>query len=444
MQITLTTLSPVHVGSGEQYDTLPLYFAAENGTSRCHVIDVEKLVAGLGPDGVKRFSRWMDVIADEFRNAERDNRLVAKVRERFTVESFLRDEMRLAKPAYHAMLTARENIRYSMDVRSRARGNRNVNRQIATPKMWPYIPGTSIKGALRTALASSMLMAMKESDRDAIFREAARFIRGRDRRDMDQAEELVMKALFNCGTSKNWQNYDLLRFVSVADCFGSKVPSELCQVSSITRKRNRDTGRTEMGIFDLDIFEVIPEKARFIFTMSIDLDQLRAVASRGTGWDRLDSLFSLAFGVELKEALAMDPVEAQKTLVGKLLERASSHGAMVLKEDIAWAVRLFGEGSQARAAMETVKPGPGLFRLGYASGFLADTVYDVARQTDDGEELYKKIFRVTGLDIRRKRGEPDRKIPDLVFERFPASRRMVTGLLQGKMAPLGWARLAME
>lgn len=133
MKIQLTTLSPLHIGSGIQHDGNAgyLHFQQEN---MLVVIDEAKV---LGIIGIENIHHWIDFIENK------QNNFLAYLRQR---KPGIKPEDVAARliplNASHALYhtnTLREQIHNGMGL--------------------PYIPGSSLKGAIRTSVFADILMA---------------------------------------------------------------------------------------------------------------------------------------------------------------------------------------------------------------------------------------------------------------------------------------------
>jgi CRISPR type III-A-associated RAMP protein Csm5 len=134
--LKLTTLTPVHVGSGNQLgiNTEALYFPKAGITA---LIDEQKVLQIMGEDKIQE---WVDTI----RNGRS-----------------LLEELRKQKSDLQAGDIARELIPGYLDP-----GNNNeepLRENVRIQNYLPYIPGSSIKGALRTAFFAQQVLRQEQN-----------------------------------------------------------------------------------------------------------------------------------------------------------------------------------------------------------------------------------------------------------------------------------------
>lgn len=190
MKIKLETLSPIHIGSGVQYqgNAEYLYFDREKVLV---VADEEKILDIIGTENIHI---WVGYIEN------RENR-----------QSFL-EYLRQRKP----------NIRPE-DVAQRIiplKGNQSphftntLREQIHSGMGVPFIPGSSIKGAIRTSIFSQTIIPKYETrglgDRDLNFR----LIRRGNYEVPDFNDQNLQREVFGQNPNSDW-----MRMLQVGDCY---------------------------------------------------------------------------------------------------------------------------------------------------------------------------------------------------------------------------------
>ena len=176
MRYELEVISPVHVGSGRTIS--PIEYVVEDNFYR---VD-------------------MDMLFED---------------DRFDAEGFIEDAKGGAfYLGRFAPELAMEHVRYSLDISNSVKNNlcKSVYhpsgeiREFIKTKDLPYIPGSSMKGALRTAM---LWKALKDPQ---IFQEAKDIIREQGKVNPKNAGEGIEKLVFGRNP-----NYDLLRALQVSD-----------------------------------------------------------------------------------------------------------------------------------------------------------------------------------------------------------------------------------
>jgi len=257
----------------------------------------------------------------------------------------------------------------------------------------PYIPGSSLKGALRTALAWTGWREVRPKlNRGAIG----------NRRSW--AARPLEQKLFGPDP-----NHDLLRALQVSDLFGPDKAGE--------------------GLVVVNAQVVTPGS----LGSPIELEALRGNLSFSGALKIDETLFTplaekkLGFG-------------SRRHWLDELLPRVQAHSHARIAELLGWFEPI--DGAQKIAAfyrqMYELKlpPNRALLQLGWGSGWDGKTYWTHLQQ--DGE-LFEKIMREFKLQRATRRG-PRRRAGDP----FPTSRRVATRGENTLLAPFGWVLLTLE
>ena len=256
----------------------------------------------------------------------------------------------------------------------------------------PYIPGSSLKGALRTALAWTGWDEINPHlDRRAIG----------NRRSW--AGQPLERKLFGKDP-----NHDLLRALQVADLHGELNPSESLAVvnAQVLTRGNLQS--------PIELEALLPNRT-LTGTITIDDYLFTSQAER-----------ALHFGV-------------RKQWLAELMPRVQKHSQARIQKLIPW----FGgiKGAEKVAAfyhqLSNLKLGPrqALVQIGWGSGWDGKTFWT---HLQEDEQLFEKLMRDFRLQHRRNRNAPPTKAKD-----FPVSRRVVVSK-ERIAAPFGWAVITLE
>lgn len=193
-RLVLTASGPIHVGNGERYGKKD-YFSHNRGIA---ILDVPKFVSQLGEEDFKEYICFL-----QSGTGDRNGNL----------QCFLED-----RPTVWAI--AQKSIAYTIDSQlSKARRGvyqyHDVLQFIKDAYGKPYVPGSSVKGMLRTALLTCMVLEDRSSYRNLFDSSAARNantkkIAGR------RIEQRAFRRV-GLGSSPNDATSDIMRFVSVSD-----------------------------------------------------------------------------------------------------------------------------------------------------------------------------------------------------------------------------------
>ncbi len=308
-----------------------------------------------------------------------------------------------AIPLPGRMLTANdfqqrpEFFRYvATGVPRRAKTYAALRECIKDPWDRPYIPGSSLKGALRTALAwagwSELHLPLKRN----LIGHRAKF-----------AAQPLERRIFGPNP-----NRDLLRALQVSDLFGPQKPGQgvgVLDVQVVTRQ----------GFKAPIPIEAVVQQT-FTGTLKVDDYLLSAVAQQLGFADR-------------RHWLTNDFLPRLRRYARQRLEALSAHFAAFARSGVPGAddlVRFY------QKLLNTTLPANMTFlQLGWGTGWDGKTLWTHLQQNP---QLFEALIRDFRLQ-RRPKGAPPRR-PGAPF---PSSRRVVVRR-QRIAAPLGWVVLALE
>lgn len=410
--IKLQTLTPVFVGNGESIK--PLSYVLERDTA--HIIDEGKFFASLSDQERERYIAWIEPLLDRLDRFDvqialaRDDpeRRHELQRERRDIESklaldrFLSDQLRV-NPARFVQERCCEAYRVRCNTPPQRDGFRL---HLKDPASRPYLPGTEIKGALRTALLYTLV---SDQENYAYFwdrlEEFGRFFRSgksplqKLQRLTKIAENLETRLLRGKpkGETKSDAKFDFLRFLHVSD----STP-------------------------------LLPDDLR------VELTQMLGTNRYTKTW-----VETLAAGSEVSFQLAIgDPSFLLKELglerlrdwlsLPKLLEACYLRSQDTLAEEATY----FANEPKLRALVaflqkQNTSESP-LLRLGQGQGFLSITVNLPVKQRDP--KLFDEAIR-EGVSFQRRfrtqRGN------------FPKTRRVIVDTYGKPVGVLGWVKIVL-
>ncbi len=221
---TLTTLTPVHVGSGQKLSANSefVYFHKQDQLA---IIDERKIINIIGEDNV---GHWVSVI-------DKQGDLLDLVKTRFKGE---------LQPEDIALRT----LDYEGDKLKDA-----LNEQIHTSLKGAYIPGSSIKGAIRTAVFAIKILNKKNA--------AKRALTGRKLTDM-----FLTKEIFGENSNDN-----LFRFIQLGDAHFTGIDT-IALTGKILNLVKIDKWDFKSG--QEELIECIPQGVSTSLSFKIDRDLL--------------------------------------------------------------------------------------------------------------------------------------------------------------------------
>ena len=473
MDMTLRTLSPVHIGSGNNIE--PFDYVARNGTySRINFEAFAERLLDLNPDHLTRLSTWITETAERIdeldRQSKRDrNRRrefqseLNAVRRNFTLSHFAENQVQ-TRDLSDRLMTDDDLTHYRCAINTDRQYQ--LKEQIKTANHELYVPGSSLKGALRTALAFAVLTEADErfkyrlKNRLSRYPDEARGLKERRYfRDLNRLEtnlgQEIEHAVFRCGvrsrgrTSFSEIHFDLMRGLRVSDTFNTDAQLAVLMANTFLRQvdRNNRKGTPRLSAQAPVLIEALLPQSSFSVRLNVDLDFVRHAQPGAKGeWIELDERFERLFSFSRAELQTMDNATASSRALERILSACRMFSATIAKEEIRWANQF--EQNDARRILSFYNRLNALsncvpVRLGWGSHFMSTTVVLALRNDPILGEVMTDIVRAFEVDLiwtmKGKAGNPRTRTVRL--DTFPRSRRMAT-LGRSLGAPFGWVALA--
>ena len=445
MERILRCLSPIHIGTGKNLE--PFDYVVDG--RRYVRVHLDNVLERMNAEQATALADWVSNKADQI--AGRRVRDPDEVRREMQLSRFPGGGAAFQK----ALFTDAALARYRGD--RGFRHNLQVREQVKDADETPLIPGSSLKGALRTALAFVALDEMAQDERKTLGEALRNRLNQGGRRLKERIGQEVERAVFRCGRKKGNRTdygdirYDLMRAVSVSDTYDARAELIVPQIHTFVENRTR-AGDTRLVPQAPLIAEAHAPGNTFSVRLRVDVRLLRAMdRNRRRGeWIDFPRRVRRAFGPEVARLLRdRAPVETLEQAVAARIETAARRFARaVVAAERVWE-REHGHGS-ARAIREfydrldgLIEEGRAPLRLGWGSHFTATTLLLALKEDEAWRPVLERCFRRFGLGVPpgrrhpRKSGEPTH--PDL--DDFPRSRRLVA-VSGSPAAPMGWIVLA--
>lgn len=476
-ELRLFTLSPLHIGTGESLSPMD-YVVDGDRFYRLQQEELYQLVRSEQfPEGPRRLMEWTQAKFREMRDL-RDNRKQSHLMNRTNARTFFRDEQQegLLMQYLRQRQPGGQQLIFDDDNRHRRSGEYRlgeVREAIRTGQdKQPYLPGTSIKGAIRTALLYDYLQ------RHGDFDELERLIEGQLNQDRRPRPEYfaapLEAAVFFCkqrekreGRGGKPPSYrvreqeaqmDLLKYLAVSDAHqvGSQRLSldvgkiNLYLVEKERGRNKQPTGRLLAARQGQSSYaEMIARGQQLVAKLTVDSTALVFLLQQAQKGgivvgemeyylqlrSKLQRLFNLSDAVldqadseALGEAIITHCLVACQRFAQAQLQRQQEwqddYGSQDDPDN--YAPRIAAGFAPVR------QYGGQMMHLGYAAGFNATTVLLHFLRDQPHRKLYERIMRLYQLGrAPRQKGAYNPKI-----SRFPKSRRFVEA--ERSIQPLGW------
>ncbi len=379
--VRVEVLTPVHVGSGDSLNALN--YIQQGDT--LYVLDPDRWMEWLGGrQGAYRYIGWVE---DSLGRGAGLNQ-------------FLQERLRL-NPSEVATV-AKQVSRYA--VRLEECGNpdplRGFRTHIRDARDRAYLPGSSLKGAIRTALIEDLLLG-EDALQERLMAPLKRIRGGGDNRQLRREVRQVWQGM-EADTLRGGRtdaHYDLLRFVQVSD----SEPLAHEQVS-VRKVRSEGTSRNTNTWLEA-LREGAQTRVRLSFQPEAPLQLLRLREELGQYLHAQELFAALADRAErrLERELAYPYPAAVKQKVQALLAQNSEATPLLC--------------------------------IGWGQGYLGTTVMGLV--LDESPDEYAQAVRNL-LPVLSRRGQ------GIDARRFPKTRRAVRDARDTARSPLGWVRLVLE
>lgn len=250
--IQLTTLTPVHVGSGEFLQFNADFIEEKDGEdSYLYVVEPSKILELIGTENL---DRWISII---------DNN--------GNFKEFLQKFPNAKNPENYA---SRKVLNYASNIEKK----QTLREMIHNGFGFPYIPGSSLKGAIRTAVLASLTRNVANKEEK---------IRSKERNGKTTfTDSKIQKELFG-NDAKN----DLFRFVEVGDAYFEKGTEAAYRMIHL-KKSGKDAQLEDKMA---QIVEAVELNKTASFRLKINLEKYRfskekwPLESRSTNIKLIDS-----------------------------------------------------------------------------------------------------------------------------------------------------------
>ena len=376
----LETITPVHIGSGETLNHIDGYYA--NG--RWYRIDLDKVLAhpsidinALTSEMSQREFRWSDY--------------------------FSRHAMDPADLSTYSLLCAQNPE--TVDIREAIKSVSNR----------PYIPGSSIKGALRTALLSDLI---NNPENEKLYNDSSKHLnreidRGApSRRRPENPAQHIEKLAFGKDP-----NHDLLRALQVSDT--EPLESDALAIETawtVTLNQNDELVQKIAGSTEYkNCAEVIQGGQSLTFTLKIDDLLFR---------ERERKQLKLS---ELQEKTLREIADVCKFESNVLMQNEQYYFEEYNFTEIANRYDKF------IALNDSLTDGAFMLQIGWGTGYLSNTITVSFTQEEDAPVDVMKLRERYRLGRSRSNRYDHRE--------FPKTRRI---LYRGPnpIAPLGWVKIS--
>lgn len=504
MEISLKALTDIHIGTGEIIT--PLEYIIYNGVFYKVPQKVWKqFLDERIPDYKVKFAHWIGEQYEELANIEHQKEEAHKNRDRDSKRDFNQKFSRLYNDTNPLTFCKERDVRQETNLiqfleekalfKTRLpdegrpinfiRGD--IREAIKAPNNLPYIPGSTLKGALRTALLFHWMSHFADDQwLETTIRRKLRLVRDNIKRPNFVKKQLANDlevAAFYCETEQGYgdrkkikkddEKLDLMKLLSVTDAHlkgeNNSTPLSLADVKLYLVEKQRDRNDRNKMVWvatsqrQTNFAEAINKGNIFSFRLDFNIDFLfnlkeiiikngqklndGIINSSGRHWIKLEDKVKQIFGLNLGELTKENKEEKKKEVLDHILDCVRRFTSKQISADQKWWNH-FEENDPTEDLSEAVREGfnpiweneasSRLFHFGYATGFNGVTEYIHFLSKPRLKDLFKEVMELFRIGDKPGNRREYRPKPD----RFPKSRRLTNN--GTVISPMGWAQLILE
>ena len=493
-QLQLRTLTPIHIGNGEALHSID--YVVMNG--KFYRLSQNKFIEFLkqfGPDAVEKFADWavetanvIDRLEFERKKKGRDfgrdkNQMLSQRKREYNYLNFAENQLQ-QRDAFAQFLNKEST---GLAIGNLKEAKQQIREHIKTGTGKAYLPGSSIKGAIRSALLYHVMNHHLPKDKiqgvieraiDQYRREKRKAEDQRRRFNPEKHKERFAKELeqiaFYCSLTddrgrekKDDEKMDLLKLLSVSDDLlpGRAMTLENLDIYLVEKIFDRRTKKSEFisghqrqapaveAIQAEEEFSVeLDFNIDFLLEMKrfwekVDGDFIKAKAPKEQYWIGIRKMVKSIFNIDLVELTEENKAEYKTKVLNHIQQCIHNFSQRHLEFDKRWLSNFVEDDKsknytgKIQTGFDNVldhRGGP-LLHVGYASGFGAIT--ELFYFIDELRPFYKEVMEIFGIGDhplagkRRKPGEKYVANPD----KFPKSKRLVTR--PNEITPMGWIEI---
>lgn len=466
MSMKLYTLSPLHIGTGETLAPLD-YVIIDDTFYRIGQDELFRLIRENIPNGAKMFSDWISEKYEVLRD-ERDNQAQSRLSNETNALSFFRDQGKeqllrdyLRKRADGQPVLKDDDTRQQRGRSDSFQRFGEIRESIRTGlKNELYVPGTSIKGAIRTALMYDYLMRHgNELPLERIIEQQLK-----DRVKKERFAEPLEAEIFFCKQREDHRlrnreaQMDILKLLSVADAHANKTVSLVPNIGKINiylveKEQVRNTRNTPRLMASrqrqASYAEIIPAGQELYTEMGFDgrmlMLLLEKVGDEGVAvgenryYIELKKKVQRLFNLNEEMLSAPTPAAISKAVLDHCRHAIAQFSQAQLQRQQEWLAD-YAQQYDPNQYAPRIEVGYAplhnfsgvLLHLGYAAGFSATTVLLYFLERSNNRTLFERIMEK--YELGKAPNQKGRYQPKI--SRFPKSRRLIEEASQ--IRPLGW------
>ena len=400
MKLKIKTLTPIHIGTGKELSPLEFF--------NNYRINYDKLFDLIAEEKKDDFFNWIDQIQDARFS-------VNDIQKKFGIKS---NDITSKCGLYKFNQSFQDKVR---------EGIKDSSNKL-------FIPGSSIKGSIRTAL---MYKVLKNPFYNSIIKNSIESLiskannlkgqTGKIKNLLKSADDELQIEVFICGVEKEKkdgrkeiryddQKYDLLKLIRIADSESvtTDTNGEICELQVYALKKEKP--HKPFKVYT----ESIAEHSELEFDISIDVDFLKQAKielnKSNTDFGKkyfiaIDRKLKNLFDIDIKNDSEFDEEKIIKTI----LEALNNFGESVSILESEWVKSI--KNNTSFSSLEKLYKIENKFKIGFDSGFIGMTILPLLLTDNDLKQKAFEFYKAVGIGFHRSSNTP------LNINEFPFTRK---------------------
>ena len=363
------------------------------------------------------------------------------------------------------MLNSKDSLLYSFSLPySVDKSKTLIKEQIKTSDRKALLPGSSIKGAIRSALVykalktfdsklvQQLLNGVENSDIQGLKRKlnSAKDLDRIKKTIADELEHLLFYVGYN---EKNKVKYsdekcNILKALIISDTFNPVAELNVIAINSYKKASNNNKTGKSFDEQPLSLFEVIDSGSEFNCKIDFDITYLYYLYKNCNYLIGLKDKIQKVYGFDISKLNDNNLEEYKNKAISYIREAIKEYSTEIIKRDVEWLNKFKPDDivsfKKEIKRIDELSKNKLLLRVGYGSGFHSTTALLGMIKNENLKEFYKDLMKTFKLGIPIKKQKSTRLEQNtLNIDEFPTSRRFASLKSQNVsiIAPLGWVEL---
>lgn len=439
IKLKLTTLTPLFIGSGKELESFEYVIIR----GKFYKIDTNRILNYLiknDKNALDLINNWIEDTVFGNNQAHNVNPNIYNLNVLKFVDKYLRNS-NLLKDIKNKIVNGEFSF-YTIQSFVQDNFHNKVISHIKTADNKIYIPGSTIKGMIRTALLVDyiqrmMLESPNEIDilLDLILKELNEIGNQPSNHNRVYFAKKINNEIFVCENESDQRlSIDLMKLIKVSDS-NYHNPQEVCQLMHpILRKRNGQQTN------NLNALEIIKPNAEFEFTLDFDISYFTNVYKKHSntplGWVKLEEKFEKLFQVQLKN---LHQPNIKESLFETIKFAILNFNQFVAELDQKFQ-KTIGNLNTLNNVVRNINNNTIVTKLGWGGGYHSKTIYTLNFSDDYPHiELFKNLYQkiINKFRIGYSQNQNNRTQIDVLS--IPATRKVVE--LNNFYEQLGWVKI---